>query len=78
MYIYQSPVVENESKNANWNHHFQVQVDFPSHESPKKRTQQALGIAYMIPQKKIHQGRKRIPSIEGAQQYRSNSTIYPM
>ena len=32
---------------------------------------------YMIPQKKIHDWR-RIPPIEGVQQYGSNSTIHPM
>jgi hypothetical protein len=64
---------------ANRNHRFQVRVDLPSPHSPNKRTLQVLDIAYMIPQKKISEGQeRRVPPIEGVQQYGSNSAIYPM
>jgi hypothetical protein len=56
-----------------------VRVDLPSPYSPNKQTQQVLEIAYMIPQKTIDEGQeRRIPPIEGVQQYGSNSAIHPM
>ena len=46
---------KNESKlHATRNHQFQLRVDLPSRYSPNKQTQQVSEIAYMIPQKKIH------------------------
>ena len=64
---------------ANQIHRFQVQVDLTSPYTPNKRTQQVLEIIYMIPQKNIHKGQgRRIPPIEGVQQYGSNSAIHPM
>ena len=47
--------------------------------SPKIRTQQMLEIAYMIPQREIHDGQGgMILQIEGVQLYGSNFAIHPM
>ena len=56
-----------------------MRVDLPSPDSPNKQTQLVLEIAYMIPQKMIHEGQgTKMPPIEGVEQYGSNSAIHPM